>query len=227
PSGLLDASDRNDRYAQLDLMRSLVVVHLRDDKVAEADALLREMDQLLARFPVVSLNHLVMAIHVAAHLYAGRVTEAKACLDERWAQCRSVGLHRFPLLRVTYTGMLADCILADAARPAEQRAAQLSALAKTTRKEPLAWAGALTAQLEGRAALLLHKPPVAQRALSEAQERYTARGMSLPAAAMRHLAAECAAPRRADELRSEARTFFAEQGIAKPERFLAIVNTIY
>ncbi|HEY6878752.1 MAG TPA: AAA family ATPase, partial [Polyangiales bacterium] len=192
PSALLDASERNDRYAQLDLMRSMVVVHLRDDRVDEARAMLREMEALLARFPVVSLHHLVMAVNVSFELYVGDGRRAKALLASLWESCRRCQLHRFPLLRLTHLGTRADCALADPLLSAGERAEELLAIARAARKEPVEWGAALAQHLTGEALLIRGKPELAMRTLDEAHDAYATSGHALAAACIRAAQSSCA-----------------------------------
>lgn len=227
PRALVDAEGRSDRYAQLDLMRSLIAVHLLQDEPAQALALLERIDVLLQRFPITSINHLIASANVATHLYMQRVDEAKRELAARWEQCRKVGLHHFPLLRLNQIGMKADCVRADRARPASPRSRELLELAKHAGREPVSWAKALARAIEGSAFGLAGDRARAFNALDHASELYMGADMPLDAACARYEQSEYAPQLSARDLRERALEYFAQQGIARPEHFAAIVHSLY
>jgi len=226
PGALLDAVQRSDRYAEIDLMRGMITVHLRDDQVDEAFRVLERMRALLERFPLVSLNHLVLSANVATCLYAGRIEEAKQRLETLWSDCRKVALHRFPLIRLNYLGMRADCVRADTRRSASDRAGELMKLAREA-AEPLAWAPALMAHIQGAAKALRGDTDGAANLFERAGELYLANGLPLDAALARYDQGQHAPPLRARELRADASTYLASQGIRCAERWGAMMHSVY
>lgn len=227
PSDLLDATARNDRYAQLDLMRSMIAIHLRDDRVADAQALLGELHGLLSSHPVAAFNHLVMAIDVSFELYVGQLERAQLRLEMFWAACQRSGLQRLPLLRLNHLGMRADCALAARDGPPHKRAKTLSHLAKEATLQPVGWAGALAKQLEGESLILRRQPERGFEMLEEACELYNASGMLLSVACVRASQAEVSSGRRAAQLADEAQSFFQRQGIVRPECWRRLAHSVY
>jgi tetratricopeptide (TPR) repeat protein len=227
PGALLDASERCDRYAEFDLMRSMTTVQLRNDRPEEALHMLERMRGQLERFPLVSLNHLMLSANVATYLYAGQIARARQVLDALWEECRKVALHRFPLIRLNYLGMRADCVRADTQRSASARAAELGTLAKQAASESVAWARALAQHIEGAARALKRDGSGAAKAFERANEAYLASGMPLDAALARLEQAAHAPPLRAQELRADALGYLTGQGVARAECWARMVHSIY
>ncbi len=227
PGALFDAIERSDRYAELDLMRSMIVVHLRNDHVDGAFQMLDRMRALLERFPLVSLAHLVLSANVATHLYAGRVLDAQALLAKHWEDCRKVALHRFPLVRLTYLGMRANCLRADDNLASRARVQELRKLARAAGSESVAWGKALAHQIEGFALIFNGDGTSAARAFERAGEGFLASGLHLDAAIARYEQSQYAPPLKARELGLDAQRTMVEQGIVKPERWAAMIHSVY
>lgn len=227
PRGLIDARTRSDGYAELDLMRNLIAIHLAGDRCGDATAELDRMYTMLRRFPTTSITHLLASAGVATALYGNRLNEATRHLSECWNECRKVGLHHFPLVRLTHLGMTADCVRADASLRPEVRARELLQLARRAAAVPVAWARALRRAIEGVARALENEPSLAFNAFDEANELYLACGMPLDAACARYEQSAFAPALTAQELRDGALEFFASQGIKNPSRFSAIVHSLY
>jgi serine/threonine protein kinase len=227
PSSLHDVRDSHDLYARFDLQRIMLVIHLMHDRVAEAREELRTIEQLIKDFPIVSVHHLFMAATVSFHLYAGEIQIAQARLDELWERCKSVSLHRFPLLRAAHLGMQADCTAADRQRPVGKRAKTLLQLAKAAEAEPVRVGQALGQSIRASAAELGDQAETAVSLWMRAAELYESEGMRLDAALARYRVSSLVKSNWSRELRSDAEQFLSQQGIAAPERWAMITRSLF
>ncbi len=229
PALVAESRARNDLYAYLDLARSLITVQLARDDQATASKELADLQLMVHQLPYTSLGHLLLSTNVAHHLYIGDPAFAKRRLDVMWSQCRSNGLHRFPLLRSTVLGMQGDCAYADQRTPHRKRSQQLLVFARKLAAEPIAWAPAAAASLRARAYELVGDEREERVQLRFAARAYRARGMLLPAALVEQRLATLLPDRDEEQQRlSRSATAVLEAcAIARPERWREIMHSIY
>jgi predicted Ser/Thr protein kinase len=151
PDALSQATMYDDRYTLLDLERRVASIHLLRDEVHDAERVIAGIVESRRKHGIIAMDHLIMSLVVAYHLYVNDVAKARDELERRWTECRKLGMHRFPLVRMTVLGMRADCVLADLERSTDERVRELKGLARAAQGESVAWAGALRALLLGEA----------------------------------------------------------------------------
>jgi serine/threonine protein kinase len=229
PALVAEARARNDLYAYMDLARSLTTIQLARADYAAAAKEFADLHALGQRLPFTSLRHLMLSTSVALLLYAGDAQRAARVLETTWKECRSSGLHRFPLLRATVLGMQADCVFTDQHQPARRRRRRLLELANELGEEPIAWANAAASSLRARACELVDDYKQERLHLTAAARDFRSCGLSLPAAlSEQRLAANLdQTAAREERLPPAAGDPLHGSMIADPERWRRIMHSIY
>ena len=229
PDEISQASMRDDQYTRLDLLRRVASLHLLRHETQAALDVVQELSAARERYGFLALDHLIMSLVVATHLYLGDVERAKSELATRWRVCTDMGMDRLPLVRATVLGMEGDCIAADAGVKPAQRAEELRRLARRAAAQKVLWAKGLSHELLGRASALEEDDTRASEELRRASDSFEAAGLDAAAAAARYASSKLPdkAPSSTDDPEEDIESLLRGSGVANPDAWTRIAHTLY
>jgi hypothetical protein len=230
PDEISQASMRDDQYTRLDLLRRVASLHLLRHETQAALDVVHELSAARERYGFLALDHLIMSLVVATHLYLGDVERAKAELATRWRVCTEMGMDRLPLVRATVLGMEGDCAAADTSVKPELRAAQLRRLARRAAAEKVLWAKGLSYELLGRACALEEDDTRASEELRSASDSFEGAGLHAAAAAARYVSSKLpdkAPMSSADDTDEDVGSLLRGFGVVNLDAWTRIAHTLY
>jgi hypothetical protein len=226
-AAVLEARTKRDLYALLDLVRTVACMRLARDETDALPAAQAEVKRVRSEYPALSLSYLMMSLDVSAALYAGDPIEARAQVARHWRECRRIGLHRSPLVRLMMLGMRMDCAIAEAERAASARAAELRTLARRIEREPVAWAAALAADARATSSALEGDRAGARYELAWGCEHYRAHGMHATCAGAQLRVGRLLGQPEGDALAAEGSERLSAMSIANPVRFIRVLHSLF
>jgi hypothetical protein len=226
-AGLVEAREKRDLYALLDLSRSAACLRLAADDVEALYEAQVEVRRWRREYPATSIDYLLTSLDVSIALYRGHVDTARAEIAQHWRACRKSGLHRSPLLRVLTYGMRLDCALLDQRLTDDMRHVELRVLAKCIEREPVAWAPALAASARAAANALAGDRSAALRELTCSSDRYRTHAMHATSAGVLLRTGALLGGAEGDELSTRATTTLRDMNIVSPLRWTRVVHSMY
>ena len=226
-AGLLEAQEKRDLYALLDLSRSTACLRLAADDIEALYEAQAEVRRLRREYPATSIDYLLTSLDVSIALYRGDVDTARAEIAQHWRACRKSGLHRSPLLRVLTYGMRLDCALLDQRLTDDMRHVELRVLAKCIEREPVAWAPALAASARAAANALAGDRTAAMRELTCSADRYRTHAMHATSAGVLLRTGALLGGAEGDELSTRATATLRDMNIVSPLRWTRVVHSMY
>jgi len=224
---LLEAHEKKDGHALLDLSRTAACLRLAADDLVALDAAHAEVRRVRAEYPAINLDYLLMSLDVSVALYRGDAVAARTQLHRHWRACRKSGVHRSPLCRVMTCGMRVDCALLDEGRSAQARASELRVLAKRIEREPVAFAPALGGSARATASALCGDRAAALSELAWSSEQFYGHAMHATAAGVALRIGALLGGADGEELCTRASAQLREMNIADPVRWTRIIHSMY
>ena len=219
-----EATRRGDRYAAAQVETTVLpVVHLANDDVASASAVLDRALLNSSREPLSMQHWQYSQTRSLVELYAGRPTEALRILEAQQAAPIQALISRIKAVRVFSAFLRATALLGVALqRPDDLHASLRRADGEARRIEKERIAPETVCLLRGQIDLLCDRPANAFKQFSSAETLFAQKGMTFLAAAAAHGRGVALGGADGVAIREEARRRLQAEEIRCPENFLSL-----